>query len=135
MPAGDCLFCAIEAGTIPAAIVAEDRTAIAFMDINPASPGHLLVIPRRHSDDLLSAAAEDLQATTLLAQTMAQRVLERLDATGVSFYSFARPDAGQTVFHLHLHVVPRYPGDGLTVPWAEAAGDPAAIAALAERLR
>lgn len=135
MSADGCLFCAIAAKAIPAQIVAETPSALAFMDINPAMPGHLLVVPRRHADDLVTADPEDLQAAMDLAQTMGKRVLERLDATGISFFSFARPDGWQSVFHLHIHVVPRSPDDGLTVPWPEVAADPAAIAAVAERLR
>lgn len=135
MDAPDCLFCGIVEGRIPAAIVAEGARAIAFMDIAPATAGHMLVIPRRHADDLLDADPEDLAAVTALARELGVRAVDRLGAAGVGFYSFARPAAGQTVYHLHLHVVPRYPGDGVVVPWSADAAAAAAVSDLAARLR
>jgi histidine triad (HIT) family protein len=131
----DCLFCGIVEGRIPATIVAEQKRAIAFMDIAPATAGHMLVIPRRHADDLLEADPEDLAAVTALARELGSRAVERLGAAGVGFYSFARPAAGQTVYHLHLHVVPRYPGDGVVVPWSSDTAAAEALPGLAERLR
>ena len=102
----NCLFCGIVAGTIPSTQVGENDRAIAFMDIAPATPGHLLVIPRAHSTDLRETAAEDLTAVTLLAQSLISRVIDRLDgATGANLLSCIGPDAWQTVFHTHLHVL------------------------------
>src|SRR5882757_857119 len=110
----NCIFCGIVAGAIPSTRVAENDRAIAFMDIAPATPGHLLVIPRAHSTDLREAAPEDLIAATLLAQSLVGRVSERPeDATGANLLSCIGPDAWQTVFHTHLHVIPRYPNDPL----------------------
>lgn len=133
MDASDCLFCGIAEGRIPATIIAEDPNAVAFLDISPATRGHLLVIPRRHADDLLQTGPEELAAVMILARDLGRRVVDRLAATGVGFYSFSGSDAGQTVFHWHVHVVPRYAGDGLGSPWSQevvATGDPAEIAAL-----
>lgn len=120
----NCIFCGIVAGTIPSTRVAENDRAIAFMDVAPATPGHLLVIPREHSTDLREAAPEDLIAATLLAQSMVGRVIDRLeDATGANLLSCIGPDAWQTVFHTHLHVIPRYPNDPLVLPWKPHSGD------------
>jgi histidine triad (HIT) family protein len=120
----NCIFCGIVAGTIPSTRVAENDRAIAFMDVAPATPGHLLVIPRDHSTDLREAAPEDLIAATLLAQSMVGRVIDRLeDATGANLLSCIGPDAWQTVFHTHLHVIPRYPNDPLVLPWKPHSGD------------
>jgi len=131
----DCLFCKIVAGELPAQIVAEDQLTVAFMDINPATRGHALVVPRRHSANLLDAAPDDLLATVLAAQRLARLVTERLGADGVNLLNSCGPVAWQTVFHLHVHVIPRYSGDPLRLPWTPAPGDPDEIAAAAAELR
>jgi histidine triad (HIT) family protein len=131
----DCIFCKIVAGELPAQIVDEDERTIAFMDINPATRGHMLVIPRRHSRDLEEIDPEDLAATVLTAQRMARRVFERLDADGVSLINSCRAAAWQTVFHFHVHVIPRYEDDPLKLPWIPAPGDSEAIEATANTLR
>ncbi len=131
----NCLFCGIVAGTIPSTQVGENDRAIAFMDIAPATPGHLLVIPRAHSTDLRETAAEDLTAITLLAQSLITRVIDRLDgATGANLLSCIGPDAWQTVFHTHLHVIPRYPNDPMVLPWQPHSGDMDEIKSVAAKL-
>jgi histidine triad (HIT) family protein len=130
----NCLFCGIVAGDIPSTQVAENDRAIAFMDINPATPGHLLVIPRTHSTDLREASAEDLTAATLLAQSLVSRVIERLDAAGANLLSCIGADAWQSVFHTHLHVIPRYQDDPLQLPWHPTPGDFDEIKATAAKL-
>ena len=131
----DCIFCKIAAGELPAQIVDEDERTIAFMDINPATRGHLLVIPRRHSRDLEEVDPEDLAAVALTAQRMARRVFERLDADGVNLLNSCRAAAWQTVFHFHIHVIPRYEDDPLELPWITSPGDSAEIEATASTLR
>ncbi|MFC0625698.1 HIT family protein [Kribbella deserti] len=131
----NCLFCGIAAGTIPSQRVAENERVIAFMDINPATPGHLLVIPRAHSTDLRDTAPEDLTAATLMAQSLITRVIDRLGADGANLLSCIGPDAWQSVFHTHLHVVPRYKNDPLQLPWSPTPGDSDAIADTAAKLR
>ncbi|MGI9117255.1 MAG: HIT family protein [Gaiellales bacterium] len=131
----DCLFCRIVAEEIPAVRIAETDRAIAFMDIFPAAPGHALVIPRAHADDVLGAADEDLAACMQLAARVGEAAVAELGATGVTFQSLARPDAGQTVFHLHIHVIPRMAGDGFAFPWPQQEGDLAVIEGHAARLR
>ncbi|MEU4194139.1 HIT family protein [Kribbella sp. NPDC026611] len=131
----NCLFCGIVAGTVPSTQVAENERAIAFMDIAPATPGHLLVIPRTHSNDLREASAEDLTAATLLAQSLIGRVIDRLeDATGANLLSCIGADAWQSVFHTHLHVIPRYPNDPMVLPWKPHSGDMDEIKAVGSRL-
>jgi histidine triad (HIT) family protein len=131
----DCIFCKIVAGELPAQIVEEDERTITFMDISPATRGHALVVPRRHARDLLEVGAEDLAATVAAAQRMTQRVHDRLDADGVNLLNSCGRAAWQTVFHYHIHVIPRYTGDPLRLPWTPAEGDPEEIAAAAEALR
>jgi histidine triad (HIT) family protein len=131
----DCIFCKIVAGELPAQIVADDERTVAFMDISPATRGHALVVPRRHARDLLEIDAEDLQATILAAQRLAHRVHERLGADGVNLLNSRGEAAWQTVFHFHMHVIPRYSDDPLRLPWTPAPGDSEEIAAAADALR
>jgi histidine triad (HIT) family protein len=131
----NCIFCKIVAGELPATIVAEDARTVSLMDINPATRGHSLVLTREHVPDLLSIDAEDLQAVTSAAQHLARRATERLGADGVNLINSRGSAAWQTVFHFHMHVVPRYQGDPLRLPWLPAPGDPAEIAEAAELLR
>jgi histidine triad (HIT) family protein len=123
------------AGEIPALIVDEDERTIAFMDINPATRGHLLVIPREHSRDLLEVDSDDLAATANMARTLARRIMDRLDADGVNLLNSCRAAAWQTVFHFHVHVIPRYDDDPMKLPWIPEPGDLAEIEAAAQALR
>jgi histidine triad (HIT) family protein len=131
----DCLFCKIVAGEIPSQRVDEDERTVAFMDINPATRGHALVIPRRHVANLLEIDADDLESTIAAAQRLARAVSERLGADGVNLINSCGPAAWQTVFHFHFHVIPRYEGDPLKLPWTPSPGDPDEIAATARQLR
>ncbi len=130
----DCIFCKILAGDLPAAIVDEDERTIAFMDIAPATRGHALVIPRAHAVDLLSVDREDLYAVATASQRLAARAKERLGADGVNLLNSCGAAAWQTVFHFHVHVIPRYEGDPLRLPWVPEPGDPSLIAAAAQEL-
>ena len=133
--AEDCLFCGIIAGDIPGQIIDSDEKTVAFMDINPATRGHALVVPRNHSADLLEIPPEDLEATTVAAQRLAKRMKETLGADGINLINSCGEAAWQTVFHFHMHVVPRYSDDPLKLPWVPEAGDADEIAAAAEELR
>jgi histidine triad (HIT) family protein len=131
----DCLFCGIVEGSIPSQTIDSDEHTVAFMDIAPATPGHALVVPRRHSADLLEIEADDLSATMLASQRLARRMKEVLDADGIDLINACGAAAWQTVFHFHIHVVPRYEDDPLKLPWIPKEGDPDEIARIAERLR
>jgi histidine triad (HIT) family protein len=130
----DCIFCKIVAGELPAAVVASDDRALAFLDINPATRGHTLVIPRAHVEDIREIDTDDLAATAALAQRIAGRARERLGADGVNLLHSSGSAAWQTVFHFHIHVIPRYLGDPLRLPWVPAPGDASEIAAAAAAL-
>ena len=135
MPADpDCLFCKIVAGDLPATVVDSDDRTISFMDINPATRGHALVIPRDHAPDLIAISEEDLAACTRAAQRLAKRARERLGADGVNLLNSCGPAAWQTVFHFHVHVVPRYADDPLELPWTPKPGDEDEIRAAAQEL-
>jgi histidine triad (HIT) family protein len=131
----DCLFCGIVAGSIPSQTIDSDERTVAFMDINPATPGHALVVPRKHSADLLEISDEDLNATVLAARRLARRMKDVLDADGINLINACGAAAWQTVFHFHIHVVPRYEDDPLKLPWIPEPGDPDEIAQVAARLR
>jgi histidine triad (HIT) family protein len=130
----NCIFCKIVAGELPSTIVDEDERTIAFMDIAPATRGHALVIPRTHSADLMSVDPEDLTAAALASQRLATRMRERLRIDGVNLVNSCGAVAWQTVFHFHIHVIPRYADDPLRLPWVPAPGDPQEIAAAAQEL-
>ncbi|HEU0116374.1 MAG TPA: HIT family protein [Thermomicrobiales bacterium] len=109
----DCVFCAIVASTAPASVVYEDDVALAFLDIHPVTSGHLLVTPKRHAAslaDLEPAEGERLIAAgTRLAAALRASGLR---CEGVNFFLADGEAAGQEVFHVHLHVIPRFAGDG-----------------------
>ncbi len=130
----DCIFCRILAGDLPATIIDEDDRTISFMDINPATRGHALVIPRNHARDLLTVEPSDLAAVSFAAARLAARMSARLGASGVNLLNSCGAAAWQTVFHFHLHVIPRYDDDPLRLPWTPAPGDPAEIAAAAQEI-
>ena len=131
----DCIFCKIVAGEIPSHRIDEDERTIAFMDINPWTRGHVLVVPREHSRNLFDIESEDLAAAAETAKRLALRMRDRLGCAGVNILQSNEPAAMQTVFHYHVHVIPRYPDDGLALPAHPQAADQDILAGLAEELR
>ena len=133
--ASDCLFCGIVAGEVPAQIIDSDDHTVSFMDINPATPGHALVVPRTHSADLMEISEEDLEHSAVAAQRLAKRMKEALQPDGFNVLNACGPAAWQTVFHFHLHVIPRYEDDPLKLPWIPRGGEADEIAAVADKIR
>jgi histidine triad (HIT) family protein len=125
----DCLFCKIVSGELPSIRVYEDDRVIAIMDIFPATRGHVLVIPRAHAADVHEVSDEDLAAAASVAKHLAGRAAVGLGADGVTIMQSNGAAAWQTVFHYHVHVIPRYDGDPLVLPWrpGEAPADPAEL--------
>ena len=134
-PGSDCLFCGIVAGDVPAQVVDSDEHTVAFMDINPATAGHALVVPRTHAADLFEISDEDLEHTIVAARRLARRMRATLSPGGFNVLNSCGSVAWQTIFHFHLHVVPRYEDDPLELPWVPEAGDMDEIAAVADRIR
>ncbi len=134
-PEPSCVFCAILAGRLPSSQVHEDADTVAFLDIRPLTPGHLLVIPRAHAASL-AALDEGLGAR---AFTVAQRLAAGLRRSGfcagTDLFLADGVAAGQEVFHVHLHVIPRYPGDGFRLKARARTPDRAALNATAGQLR
>jgi histidine triad (HIT) family protein len=136
MPAdADCLFCKIVAGELPATIIDSDESTVTFMDIYPVTRGHALVVPRNHSRDIHEIATDDLVAVARAGQRLAARARAALGADGVNLLNFNGRAGWQTVFHFHLHVIPRYDEDPLRLQWVPGLGDPDEIAAAAELLK
>jgi histidine triad (HIT) family protein len=133
--AEECLFCGIVAGEVPAQIVDSDEHTVAFMDINPATPGHALVVPRAHSPDLIDVSDDDLARTTAAARRLVNRMRAALAPDGFNLLNSCGSAAWQTIFHFHMHVIPRYQDDPLKLPWVPGPGESDEIAAIADRIR
>lgn len=131
----DCIFCRIMAGEIPSFRLYEDDETVAFMDINPVNPGHALVVHREHHPTLYEIPAEDLGAVVRAAQVVARAVDRTLRPGGLNLLQCNGPAAKQSVMHVHMHVIPRHEGDGLTMNWELVQGDMDAIGKLADRIR
>lgn len=132
---GDCIFCAIGSRTASAEVIDADQHTIAFLDVNPATRGHTLVIPRVHARNLYDVSEADLVRTMVMARHIASRMPSALGADGVNILNSNDGAAWQTVWHFHVHVIPRYDGDPLRLPWIPAPADPASLAMVAEDLR
>jgi histidine triad (HIT) family protein len=133
--ASDCLFCGIVSGEVPGEVVGSDEHTVAFMDINPATRGHALVVPREHAADLMDISDADLEHTMLAARRLARRIDEALSPAGFNILNSCRPAAWQTVFHYHVHVIPRYEDDPLKLPWIPRGAEADQIAAVADLIR
>ena len=128
------IFAKILRGEIPSVRVYEDEHTVAFMDVMPQAPGHLLVIPRQGSRNLLDADPAVLQNTIIVVQKLAVAAKEAFDADGVYVAQFNEPAAGQTVFHLHFHIVPRHDGVALK-PHSGTMENPDVLKAHAEKIK
>ena len=131
----DCIFCKIIAGEIPSFKLFEDENTLAFMDINPASTGHALVIPKEHAADVHAVSAAAISQTVKTAKMIALAIDRTLNPDGLNLLQCNGPAAAQSVMHFHMHVLPRREGDELKLNWGLEPGDMDAIDALAERIR
>ena len=116
-PPGECIFCRLIAGEIPAAKVYEDELTLAFMDIGQVNPGHVLVAVKRHAATLLDLTPEEAGAAMQTAQRIAQALKASFDPPGITLLQANGKEGDQTVFHFHLHVVPRHGNDGIALSW------------------
>jgi histidine triad (HIT) family protein len=133
--ARDCVFCAIVAGDAPAHVIDDDDLTLTFLDIAPLTPGHSLVIPKVHTDDFWSVDADTAVAVMRTARRVADRLRVVLEPDGLNLLQATRAAGFQTVFHLHLHVIPRWTDDTMTLPdWPQPPAPPAELAAMAHRL-
>lgn len=131
----DCIFCRIARGEAPADIVYEDDKAMAFMDINPATPGHTLLIPKAHFRNIFDLDEEVAAHLMKVAVKLAPAIREAMQADGLNILNANEPAAFQSIFHFHLHLIPRTFGDGIRPPWISRPGDPVQIRDAAEKIR
>lgn len=134
-PPGQCIFCRLVAGEIPAAKVHEDALTIAFMDIGQVNPGHVLVATKRHAVTLLDITPEEAAAVLQTAQRVARAVQASFDPPGMTLFQANGPVGGQTVFHFHLHVLPRHGDDGMALAWPRKEPGGEVLQGYAARLR
>lgn len=123
----NCIFCKIAQGTIPCLKLHEDERTLAFMDINPGNDGHALAIPKAHHPDLFAMPADLLGAVAATAHRVAAAVKTALNPDGLNLVQANGKGAEQSVFHFHLHILPRRVGDGLNLNWGHRPGDMARI--------
>lgn len=136
MSRDDCVFCAIVGGEAPAHVVDEDDGTLTFLDIAPVTPGHSLVIPKSHTDDFWSVDADTAAAVMRTAHRVADRMRRTIEPDGLNLLHATRAVGFQTVFHLHVHVIPRWAGDALPMPdWPQTYAADDELAAMAHRLR
>lgn len=132
----DCIFCKIVSNEIPALKVYEDDRVLAFMDINPVNEGHLLIIPKTHAATIHEIAESDFLAVMSATHKLAAAVKKALNPEGINLLQLNGKAANQVVPHLHVHIVPRWSGDGITISqWEMVAGDMDKIKAVAEKIR
>jgi histidine triad (HIT) family protein len=130
----DCIFCKIINKGIPSDIIYEDDKVVAFMDIRPVSRGHALVVPKKHAADIVDSEDEVISDTIIQAKKIATAIQHTLKADGFTISTNRGEAAGQTVFHLHFHIIPRYRKDGL-MPWPHMELEPKNRAQIAEEIK
>jgi histidine triad (HIT) family protein len=131
----DCVFCKLVAGTIPSTRVYEDAHALAFMDIGQVNPGHVLVAVKQHAANLYELSDEQAAAVARAARHVARAIREAFDPEGLSVYQANGKAAGQTVFHYHVHLLPRHAGDGMELVWPVKNPPREKLAEYAERIK
>ncbi len=131
----ECIFCRILAGELPGEVVMEDEQTVALLDINPWTRGHAIVIPREHVENVYEIADEDLGRVNATGARLARRMRDVLGADGINLLNSTGTAAWQTVFHFHLHVIPRYEGDPLELPVHPRQAEPDELADVAAELR
>jgi len=131
----DCLFCKIANGEIPSNILYEDDLTVAFLDINPANPGHTLVIPKKHSRNIFDIEPEQAEAVMRTALKMANAIKSSLEPDGMNLFQCSEPAGFQEVFHFHLHIIPRFEDDLIVLPWRPQQADPDELKKIAEKIK
>lgn len=113
----DCIFCKINQGEIPSTTIYEDEDFKVILDINPASRGHAVILPKNHAANLMELPDEDAEKILKVAKKCAVAMMEVLHCDGINILQNNGEAAGQTVFHLHIHLIPRYEGDSVNIKW------------------
>ena len=135
MKKDDCIFCKIANGEIPSTTIHENEEFRVFFDINPASKGHCLIVPKQHYNDIFDMDAETGGKLFSLATVVARSLKKELNCEGMNIVQNNGIIAGQTVFHFHLHLIPRYTGDTVNVGWQPGEANMEELAELAKKVR
>jgi len=131
----NCIFCKVVAGELPSEQIDSDERTITVMDINPATRGHAVVITRTHAENLSEVSDEDALAAMQSARRVVDRMRATLEPAGFNILHNIGRAAWQSIFHFHVHVVPRYEDDPLELPWVPEPADPAELARVADVIR
>ena len=131
----DCIFCKIANGEIPSATVYEDSICRVILDVNPANKGHALIIPKEHFDNIYSMDAETAAKIFTIATEVAKAQKAELNPDGLNILQNNGEAAGETVFHFHMHLVPRYIKDNVTMTWVPGKADTEELSTLSKALR
>ena len=136
MSAENCIFCKILADEIPSAVVYEDDLFRAILDVNPAAKGHVIILPKKHAANLFELPDEEASKILIVARMIARAVMATYHCDGVSILQNNGEASGQTVFHLHVHVIPRFEGDTdhINIGW-KPGETPADLQAIAEEIK
>jgi histidine triad (HIT) family protein len=134
-PPGVCIFCKLAAGDIPSAKVFEDAHTIAFMDLGQVNPGHVLVALKRHTPTLLDCTPDEAAALMRTAHRVAHAVKAAFNPPGLTLLQANGKEGDQTVFHVHMHVVPRHGNDGIALSWPRKEPAFEVLQAYAQRLK
>ncbi|MEK7567594.1 MAG: HIT family protein [Patescibacteria group bacterium] len=129
-----CLFCKIIAKEIPSEVIYENEDTFAFLDINPLHPGHTLIVPKEHSENILEISEKSYKAIAKTARIVAKAIKTGLKPDGVNVHMNNESAAGQVIFHTHLHVIPRYIDDGF-LPWHKSNHSQEEITAAGEKIK
>ena len=130
----NCIFCKILSGDIPSTAVYEDDSFRAILDVNPAARGHVIILPKNHAANIFEITDEDVSKIMVVAKKIATALKKTYDCDGVNILQNNGEAAGQTVFHLHVHVIPRFKNDTVDIGWKQ--GEmPEDLTAIAEEIK
>jgi histidine triad (HIT) family protein len=135
VPQAQCIFCKVIAGEIPGEVVDSDDHTLTVMDINPATRGHVVVMTRTHAENILELSDEDLMAAMTTVRRVVHRMRDTLKPDGFNILHNIGAAAWQSIFHFHVHVIPRYKGDPLQLPWLPQPADPEELKQVAAEIR
>ena len=135
MKKDDCIFCKLANGDIPTNSIYEDEVVKVIFDASPAAPGHILILPKNHYDDIYSMDDETAAHVFKVAVKLSKAYRKALDFDGLNIVQNNGEAAGQTVFHFHMHLVPRYIKDNVTMTWIPGKADTEELSTLSKALR
>lgn len=130
-----CIFCKIANGEIPSATIYEDEDFRAILDISPASTGHAIIIPKEHAENLFELSDDMVSKALLVAKKVATAMNKELECDGINILQNNGEAAGQSVFHFHVHIIPRYKGDNINIKWETGIYTSEQLADIAERIK